>query len=177
MKNLKTLVLNADFMPLNLVPLSEISWCDAFTIICKGNAVPIKFYENEYVHTPSTKYPVPSVIVLKTYKHFKKHAKWSKYNVKLRDDFKCQYCNTRYSARSLTIDHVLPRSLGGKLNWTNTVTACKPCNQGKKNNPSIVPKTKPIMPTYYQLAKKLIQHRGVENEDWKQYIEYIGVEK
>ncbi len=173
-KNLRVLVLNADFMPLNLIPLSEISWQDAMTVLVKGTATAVKFYENEYIRTPNNTFPVPSIIVLKSYKHFNKHAKWSKYNVKLRDDFKCGYCNTRYSARSLTIDHILPKSKGGKHSWFNSVTACKKCNQAKKDNHKVVPKIKPIRPTYYQLAKKMMEHKSVENEDWKQYIQYVS---
>lgn len=174
MEDLKTLVLNADFTPLNLVPISTISWQDAFTLITKGNAVPIKYYEDKWINTPNTRYQVPSVIVLKSYKHFKKQAKWSKYNVKLRDNFKCQYCDTRYSARSLTIDHILPRSLGGKHSWTNSVTACKSCNQDKRNDKSIKPKVMPTKPTYYALAKKLMKHKSVQNADWAQYISYLN---
>ena len=176
-KELKVLVLNADFMPLNLVPMSTISWQDAFTIITKGNATPVKYYEDEFISTPSTKYPLPSVIVLKTYKHFTKHAKLSKYNIKLRDDFKCQYCGLRHSARSLTIDHVYPKSMGGKNTWDNLVAACKSCNQSKKNNHKIIPKNKPYKPTYYELAKKLMSHKSVENEDWAQYVEYLTNKK
>ena len=129
MKDLKVLVLNADFIPLNLVPISTISWQKAFKLTVEGIAVPIKFHENEVVHTSTTEYPVPSVIVLKEYKHFKKYAKWSKFNTKLRDEFHCQYCMKRHSARSLTIDHVFPKSKGGKHGWLNSVTACKKCNQ------------------------------------------------
>lgn len=177
MEHLKVLVLNADFIPLNLVPVSAVPWQDAFTIICKGNAVPVKFYEDKFIHTPTKEYQVPSVIVLKDYKHFNKHAKWSKFNVKLRDDFKCQYCGVRHSARSLTIDHVLPKSMGGKHSWINSVTACKQCNQEKKNNHRVVPKVKPYKPTYYELAKKLVKHKSVENADWVKYIEFLTSEK
>lgn len=173
MKDLKVLVLNADFMPLNLVPISTISWKDAFTLTTKGNAVPIKFYEDEYVNTPNTRYPVPSVIITKDYKYFTKHAKWSKFNIKLRDNFKCQYCGKRMSERSLTIDHVKPKSHGGKHGWLNSVTACKPCNQKKKNNPKIVPENKPYRPTYHELAKKMLQYKSITNPDWKVYIEFL----
>lgn len=173
MKDLKVLVLNADFMPLNLVPLSTCSWQDAFTITTKGNAIPIKYYENEVVRTPTTSFPVPSVIVLKNYKYFNKHAKWSKFNVKLRDNFKCQYCMKTFSARSLTIDHVLPKSHGGQHSWENSVTACKTCNQNKKNNKHIIPKTPPYRPTYYDLAKKMLRHKEVTHPDWAMYVNYI----
>ena len=87
MKDFKVLALNADYMPLNLVPLSTITWQKAFKLIVEGLAVPIKYYDGEFVHTPNTKYPLPSVIVMKDYKHFNKRAKWSKFNIKLRDDF------------------------------------------------------------------------------------------
>jgi len=173
MRDLKVLVLNADFIPLNLVPISTISWQDAFTLTTKGNAVPIKFYDDEFVRTPTTSYPVPSVVVVKEYKYFKKHAKWSKFNIKLRDDFKCQYCLKKFSHRSLTIDHVMPKSLGGKHSWENSVTACKSCNQNKKNDKRIVPKRTPYRPTYYELAKKMLNYRAVTNEHWAAYTQFM----
>ena len=45
-----------------------------------------------------------------------------------RDKNKCQYCG---STKSLTIDHVIPRSRGGKDTWENLVVACSPCNVKK----------------------------------------------
>ncbi len=173
-KNLKVLVLNADMRPLNLVPLSLISWQDCFTVVTKGNATPIKYHKGEFVNTPNVQLPVPSVIVLKQYKYFQKHAKWSKANVKLRDDYKCQYCNKRFSERSLTIDHVKPKSMGGQHSWTNSTTACKKCNQDKKNDHKIVPKHKPYRPTYYQLAKKLMKHKSTERPEWNMYLQFLA---
>lgn len=173
MKDRKVLVLNYDYIPLNLVPLSTVSWQEAFTIITKGNAIPINYYEGEFVNTPSNKFPMPSVIVLTEYKHFKKYAKWSKFNIKLRDDFKCQYCGKRFSERALTIDHVKPKSHGGKHGWDNSVAACKPCNQGKKNDAKIIPRIKPYRPTYFELAKKLLAYKEVKHPDWALYVEHF----
>lgn len=48
-----------------------------------------------------------------------------------RDQYMCMYCGQELSRLSLTRDHVLPRSRGGKDLWTNVVSACKPCNQRK----------------------------------------------
>jgi len=45
-----------------------------------------------------------------------------------RDRYLCAYCGDQYDGKSLTIDHVVPKSRGGKNTWTNCVTACKPCN-------------------------------------------------
>ena len=39
-----------------------------------------------------------------------------------------KYCMQQFSADKLSLDHVVPRARGGKLVWTNTVTACFECN-------------------------------------------------
>jgi 5-methylcytosine-specific restriction endonuclease McrA len=46
-----------------------------------------------------------------------------------RDNYTCQYCG-KYSL-NLTIDHVIPRHLGGRHIWSNVVTACASCNHRK----------------------------------------------
>ena len=169
MKIEKVLVLNADFIPLNLVPLSTVSWQDAMVLLYQDKATAIE-YQDAVVHTINDEFKVPSVIVLRRYAYFKKFAKLNKYNIKLRDGFKCQYCNRTFNHKSLTIDHFLPKSKGGKGTWTNLVAACKPCNYSKKNDHKITPKHKPKRPTYFQLAKKLLAHEMITNEHFKQYI-------
>ena len=177
--NLQVLELNADFMPLHLVPLSTIPWWKAFKKIYEGIAIPVSFHEGEYVHTPHEKFPVPSVIIMKDYKHFNKHAKWSKYNVKLRDDFVCQYCAKRFSSKALTIDHVHPKSKGGQFTWPNSVAACKKCNNEKKNTINYrvwKPIREPYRPNYYELAKKMLKHKNIEPE-WAQYLAFLDPKK
>lgn len=48
-----------------------------------------------------------------------------------RDKHMCAYCGDVFSYNVLTIDHVLPKSKGGNNSWTNTVSACRPCNNRK----------------------------------------------
>lgn len=48
-----------------------------------------------------------------------------------RDLFICAYCGREFPDRKLTIDHVIPKSRGGKNTWMNTVSACKKCNSAK----------------------------------------------
>jgi 5-methylcytosine-specific restriction endonuclease McrA len=177
MKDLKVLVLNADFIPLNLVPISTVDWRKAFKLIFEDLAVPIQFYDGEFAHTINNKYPVPSVILLKDMKKVKKHAKWSKYNIKLRDDFCCQYCGKRFSARALTVDHVKPRSQGHGHSWTNSVAACKPCNQEKKDHTHMQPRRAPYRPDYLELATKLLKEKEVKHPHWKQYVNYLTPKK
>lgn len=177
--NLKVLELNADFMPLHLVPLSTIPWQKAFKKIVEGIAIPVSYHEDEYVQTPRERLPVPSVIIMKDYKHFNKRAKWSKYNVKLRDEFMCQYCGKRFSARALTIDHVVPKTKGGKFTWENSVTACKPCNNNKRDklySKKWKPLREPYRPNYYELAKKQLKLKNIEVE-WAQYLAFLEPKK
>jgi hypothetical protein len=59
--------------------------------------------------------------------------KFSRKSVFERDNFTCQYCGHKKKKEELSMDHVLPRSRGGPSNFTNIVTACKPCNAWKDN--------------------------------------------
>jgi len=85
------------------------------------------------VRSPSTTYPLPAVIrVLNLVRRKRKRGiSFSKKNILKRDNFTCQYCGN--SNNILTVDHVRPKSRGGKTNWTNVVGACKPCNLKKGN--------------------------------------------
>lgn len=58
---------------------------------------------------------------------YQRQPKWSKSGVLRRDNFVCAFCG----GKATTIDHVLPRSKGGKNSWKNTVSACSPCNNRK----------------------------------------------
>lgn len=56
-----------------------------------------------------------------------------------RDQYRCLYCGRpvetiNYSAPyAATIDHVIPRGLGGRTRSTNLVTACFQCNHTRGN--------------------------------------------
>ena len=165
----KVLVLNRDWQPLSRVPLSTISWQEAFRLCYQQKAKPIEFYD-DIVHTSTEAFPVPSVIVLEDYKKINHIARLSKFNVKLRDGFKCSFCNIRHSPRSSTVDHVIPKARGGKSTWENLVTACKPCNSRKADKTNMKPNFKPYRPTYYELAKKMQEYKGVTNTTWKRFV-------
>ncbi|MFZ9098645.1 MAG: HNH endonuclease, partial [Burkholderiaceae bacterium] len=60
-------------------------------------------------------------------------AKFIRRNIFARDGSRCQYCGKRFPTSELSIDHVVPRSQGGKTTWTNVVTACRGCNHRKGN--------------------------------------------
>lgn len=127
-----TLVLNADYTPLSHVPLSIWNWQDSLRAIFNGKAVVVAEYHDIVIRSVSTSINLPSVIALKTF-HKKPNGvpPMTRRYVFIRDGFKCQYCGDRKVSSKLSLDHVIPRSKGGKLTWTNTVTACLECNYRK----------------------------------------------
>ncbi len=75
---------------------------------------------------------IPRVILLLAYDRVpRRHVRFSRHNIYLRDSNDCQFCGKRFSRSDLNLDHVIPRSLGGKTNWDNVVTSCIACNRRK----------------------------------------------
>ena len=88
--------------------------------------------EDVFVRTPRLSVLVPRVIRLVTYDKIpKREVKFSRKNILARDGNRCQYCGKRLPVSQLSLDHVHPKSRGGKSSWTNVVTACNPCNTRK----------------------------------------------
>lgn len=58
-----------------------------------------------------------------------------RFRVLARDRFRCVYCgrSAKEDGVILEVDHVYPKSKGGKDTMENLVTACRECNQGKKD--------------------------------------------
>ena len=77
---------------------------------------------------------VPRIVrCMKYYKRHYKGAICNRNNILERDKYVCQYCNTRFDKKMLEIEHVIPHSRGGKNTWENLVTACRDCNQKKRD--------------------------------------------
>ena len=149
-----TLLLNADAQPVSVLPLSILNWQDAirYMVLDKGRVL---FWHEEWVvHSASWETQVPAVIMLHDYQKPKKSVRVSRKNIYLRDNYTCQYCGTRITEATATLDHVIPLSKGGKSNWTNLSTACKPCNYRKSDSIRVKPKVMPYRPDYYDLAEK-----------------------
>jgi 5-methylcytosine-specific restriction endonuclease McrA len=84
------------------------------------------------ISTPNYQLAVPEVIMLTRYGKFPpRQVKFSRRNIFQRDGYRCQYCGCVPAKDSLTIDHVVPRSKGGKTTWDNIVLACLKCNMRK----------------------------------------------
>ena len=75
---------------------------------------------------------VPRVIVLKHFDRVpRRHVRYSRLNIFARDKFTCQYCGRKPARSELNLDHVIPRSLGGRTTWENVVASCVDCNRRK----------------------------------------------
>jgi 5-methylcytosine-specific restriction endonuclease McrA len=75
---------------------------------------------------------VPRVIVLLSYDRIpKRTVRFSRKNIYYRDNYTCQYCGKKFSSSELNIDHLIPRSRGGKSTWDNVVCSCHECNRKK----------------------------------------------
>ncbi len=86
------------------------------------------------VHTVSLRIKVPEIIVLSSYDSIpRKEVPFTRRNLYKRDHLTCQYCGRRMTTEALSIDHVVPRSRGGKTTWQNCVLACIQCNVRKGN--------------------------------------------
>jgi 5-methylcytosine-specific restriction endonuclease McrA len=118
------LVLNANFEPVNV--------CDtrrAVGLLLAEKASLVVNGRGE-IKTISQSFPRPSVIRLrKMVSRPRPKLKLTRREVFRRDNYTCQYCGKRTS--DLTIDHVIPRHLGGRHIWNNVVAACPACNHRK----------------------------------------------
>ncbi len=88
--------------------------------------------EYDWVHTVRTQIAVPKIIRLLGYDRLPKQSvKLNRRNIYARDHNACQYCGKRFPTQELTIDHVVPRRLGGGNSWQNLVCCCVECNSRK----------------------------------------------
>ena len=80
-------------------------------------------------------FKIPEIIVLGRYNKLpNRKVYFNRRNLYRRDNFTCQYCVRKLHSSELTIDHIVPKSRGGKSNWTNCVIACNKCNSKKGSN-------------------------------------------
>ena len=122
---------------------------------------------DKVVRSPSTAMRLPSVVALREYRPMPTRVAFTRFNVFLRDRFRCQYCGGAFTAKELTFEHVVPRSFGGKTAWDNIVAACEPCNVGKDNKLLMKPMRTPGEPTPRELlASKRCFPPNFLHESW-----------
>ena len=146
-----TLLLNADGAPLSITPLSTLTWQESIKLIWLDKINVLEWHDGWEVHSPNHTLKVPSVIAIREYIPQSGGINFSRTNVFIRDKYTCQYCLNCFNPKDLTLDHVIPKSKGGKTNWENIVSACKKCNHAKGSRQDILPIHMPKKPNFYQL--------------------------
>lgn len=164
-------VLNADFTFLSIT-----SWQNAICLLYEGKAEPVE--ESDRIvrnFNGNHEMFVPMMIRVIKYirKRFKSKVPYSKKNVFMRDDQTCQFCGVHIkNINDCTIDHVKPKSKGGKSTFENCVTACKKCNHRKADRlcseAKMFLKKEPVRPTIgeyiqYWTKKYRIRERIIES--------------
>ncbi len=120
----KVLILNQDYSALTVCTVPK-----AFVLVYLKKAELVSEASDLQLRSVSHTFPMPSVIRLFRYVHLPyKGVMLTRQNIFKRDGYCCQYCGT---VDELTLDHVVPKSRGGKSNWDNLTTACKRCNSRK----------------------------------------------
>ncbi|MEP0713893.1 HNH endonuclease [Algoriphagus sp.] len=160
----RVLVLNLDHSPVAVVSPQK-----AIVLLLLEKATSLATYELLQIRTVSKSFDYPAVICLNSYKNIPyRGVLLNRVNLFRRDKGECQYCGSK---RQLTIDHVIPRSKGGKSNWTNLTTACHRCNvlKGDKtpDQSGLTLRTKPFKPS---LAYFLSEYAERQAEQWLPYL-------
>lgn len=85
-----------------------------------------------FIHTPTLKIAIPEVIALRAFDKVPlREVTFSRRNIYEHYGYRCCYCGKRYPTQELNLDHIIPRSRGGRTDWMNVVTSCVRCNLKK----------------------------------------------
>ncbi len=164
----KVLILNRSFEPLQVCDLRR-----AIILLFTGRAERVEDTA-DLIRSPSVAMVIPSVIRLQRYirRPPNQTLSFNKKNILKRDGYTCLYCG-RNSGERMTIDHVVPRFLGGKTIWENVVSACRACNTRKGSRTPqqagmrlIRKPSKPISALYLTILAQSARHLHV----WQKYL-------
>lgn len=162
----RVLVLNATYEPLSVVSMHR-----AVNMLLADRAEMIEA-SDEKIHSLHLTIDAPLVIRLRYYVRIPRNLPMplSRRAILTRDNHTCQYCGRQPGREELTIDHVLPRSRGGRTDWENVVTACGECNRRKANktpDEAHMPLlSQPIRPRFWAMALATIGG----HEAWRKYL-------
>lgn len=157
----RVVVLNGDYTFLNTV-----GWKRAMCLIIKGKTEVLKYTDKVIRCVDGLEMRIPLVMrLIKIIRRiYRNKVPFTKKNVFIRDGFKCQYCGTN---KQLTIDHMIPVSKGGKSKFENCITACKPCNNKKRNR----------TPSEAQMYVGKVPHAPTISEFFRIKMKQLGLDK
>jgi 5-methylcytosine-specific restriction endonuclease McrA len=119
---------------------------------------------------------VPRVILLTAFDRVpRRHVRFSRVNIYARDRNTCQYCGRRFARTTLNLDHVVPRSHGGRSTWENVVCSCIDCNRRKggrtPGQAGLRLIQRPMKPRWSSVTGMLGGRRGYP--EWRPYLSIV----
>ncbi len=166
MKKMKTLKLDSSYRPIEIIDALE-----ALVMCFVGKAQVVESYKKE-IRSVSAAFRLPAVIVLNRIVKFRFHGLMpNRTNLLWRDGNRCQYCALDFPNSELTLDHIIPKSRGGRNTWENLVVACKKCNQKKGAK---IPQESGMYPIRKPVKPKLTVLKSISEAEmtdlWKNYL-------
>jgi 5-methylcytosine-specific restriction endonuclease McrA len=183
------LVLNRSFFPVNLTTVKH-----AFCMLYRGAAMAVDSqyktfdYESwsqvtikqkdETIGLVNTLIKIPRVIMLVAYDRIPKtQVRFTRANIFARDDNTCQYCGKAFPKQELSIDHVIPRSYGGKSTWENVVCCCFICNHTKggrtPKQAHMKLRAHPRKPRWTPFYKASLN--GIRRQEWIPFLSVLDI--
>lgn len=161
------LVLNASFEPISIAGARR-----ALKMVVKNKAV----VQEDNGRIAHGNIMMPSVIRLIVMAHVPRRVQQlSRKNILARDHNMCQYCDTKFHPSELTLDHIIPRSKGGRDTWDNLVACCEPCNKRKADmsveEAGMTLRRRP-RPATIHTSRTILRSMGADDEKWKKYLFY-----
>ncbi len=161
-----------------VVALEEDTYCNYdFASWCQISELRRRFEPDghDWVATVNLHIAVPRIIRLLSYDRLpRSEVKFNRRNIFARDKNHCQYCGRHFSTSELSLDHVVPRSMGGKATWDNIVCACTKCNVQKggrtPRQAGMVLIQKPSKPRRNPLIHVHLGHHRYRS--WKQFLDH-----
>ena len=162
--NRRVLMLNQNYEPLTVCSARR-----AVVLMFQGKAEMIESADGLRIRTVSTSYSVPSVVRLWRYRKVPyKRIVLTRKNVLIRDGYQCQYCSSRRGP--MTVDHIVPKMMGGEERWHNLVCACSRCNNRKGDRTPDMAGMKLIKRPRRPSHITFIQREGGISELWHPYL-------
>ncbi len=163
----QTLLLDSSYYPLQMIP-----WKRALCLFFTERAEVVENHPDIEIRSTNESFKLPKVMRLFCKVGNINVVKFNRLNVFYRDNFTCQYCSTKFRPQELTLDHVYPKSKGGKSSWENIVAACGPCNNKKADRlpaqGGMSPNKAPREPKWLSIF--LLKLEAQEKRIWKDWF-------
>ena len=154
------ILLNADYSFLNVV-----DWKRAVRLVVNNKVKVISYSARSVKSSQGSPIPIPAVMrLIKLIRSvYRTRVPFSKRNVLIRDGYQCAYCGN--ADGKLTIDHIIPRSRGGRSDFENCVTCCRTCNVKKgcrtPNEARMYLRKRPVQPTIAEFLRVRLKRLGI----------------